>query len=136
MAPTGFGTVTTDLGKALLDRGEDVRFLSSNAFDLLPEPFNSRTVDITTFTTSQEMHTTTVTDMRAEAIRGLFTGSSPAFLTDGHPWGEWKPEAVIVLGDFTTARLTMYPIMAELEAVGNVLHYVPIEGVGLPPRWA
>jgi glycosyltransferase involved in cell wall biosynthesis len=132
LAATGFGTVTTDLGRALIERGEDVRFLSQNAFDLLPEPFNSRTVDVTTFTVAREG----VTDIHTEAIKGLFRGSSTAFLTDGHPWGEWKPEAIIILGDFATARVIMEPLLEELKAAQTVLHYVPIEGVGLPPRWA
>ena len=35
LAPTGFGTVTTDLGSALLALGEDVRFVSQNLLSLI-----------------------------------------------------------------------------------------------------
>ena len=47
MASTGFGSVTTDLGRQMLDQGADVRFVSQNdTGDDLPEPFRSRTVDL------------------------------------------------------------------------------------------
>ena len=44
LAQTGFGTVTIDLGRALLGLGVDVRFLSLNETGVVPpEPFASRT---------------------------------------------------------------------------------------------
>jgi hypothetical protein len=47
LAPTGFGSVTTDLGRKMLDLGVDVRFISQNdTGSMLPEPFRSRTVDL------------------------------------------------------------------------------------------
>ena len=42
LAGTGFGSVTKDLGRALLD-WHDVRFISQNELGDLPEPFASRT---------------------------------------------------------------------------------------------
>ena len=45
-AQTGFGSVTMDLGRALLALGLDVRFISQNdTGSNLAEPFRSRTVD-------------------------------------------------------------------------------------------
>jgi hypothetical protein len=45
LAATGFGTVTADLGRALIEQGVDVRFVSQNEFGELPPPFDTRTLD-------------------------------------------------------------------------------------------
>jgi glycosyltransferase involved in cell wall biosynthesis len=49
LAITGFGSVTTDLGRALIEAGVDARFVSQNQLDALPEPFFSRTFDQTQY---------------------------------------------------------------------------------------
>lgn len=114
-AATGFGTVTQDLGRALLDLGEDVRFLSMNMTEhTIPEPLGSRTYALDP-------------EMRPETIVAILTGGMP----DG-----WNPEAIIVLGDFFAARwLTVDDrLMEALQRVPS-FHYCPIEGVDLPPGW-
>ena len=135
---TGFGSVTTDLGRALLDRGEDVRFLSQNAAgEALAEPFRSRTVTATSLITviDQLAGTGGITGS-ANIIGDLLTGKSTAMLTNGTPYGAWVPEAAIMLGDFTAARMLVMPHWeAFREMRGRLFHYVPIEGIHLPPFW-
>jgi glycosyltransferase involved in cell wall biosynthesis len=125
MASTGFGTVTMDLGRALLDRGVDVRFLSLNEVGLLPEPFASRTLSI-----NQANGWIAMPRDAAEAevmnarIVGLF----------GQPWPDgWAAEAAIVLGDVAAVR--RLPAIQEVPVDFPILHYVPVEGVGMPPSW-
>jgi glycosyltransferase involved in cell wall biosynthesis len=126
LAPTGFGSVTMGLGSALIDGGDDVRFLSLNEWGELPEQFASRC-----FRTGQMdgwVHRPE-TDEEATAwialMRGLFTGES---WEDG-----WAPEAAILLGDYLATRA------ANAEALMPegfpAFHYCPVEGVELPPRW-
>src|ERR1035437_3033582 len=126
LAPTGFGSVTMGLGTALLDGGDDVRFLSLNEWGELPEPFASRsfrTGHVNGWTHRPE------TDEEATAwlalMRGLFTGES---WEDG-----WAPETAIMLGDYVATRAAR----AEQLIPEGVLmfHYCPVEGVELPPRW-
>lgn len=115
-AATGFGTVTSDLGRALLDLGEDVRFLSQNAagFDI-PEPLGSRTYRLRD-------------DARPEMVVAALTGV-------GMP-DRWAPEAIIVLGDYFAARwVVVDPRVREALAQVPAFHYCPVEGVGLPPEW-
>jgi glycosyltransferase involved in cell wall biosynthesis len=130
-AATGFGSVTMDLGRALLARGLDVRFVSQN--DLpgdLPEPFRSRTVDLASFV----MGSDGVESMR-EFIPAILRGDSEVAMADGKGWERWKPDAAILLGDFAAARIFTRPYMAEFAAIPT-FHYVPVEGVDLPPKWA
>lgn len=123
LAGTGFGTVTQDLGRALLAT-DDVRFLSLNELPgSLEEPFASRTMLIG--------HTDGyMSNVAADGARVLsaFTGWE-----DG-----WAPEAIIVLGDFAAVRMlpTLHPTLADVLSRVPTYHYVPIEGVGLPPSWA
>src|SRR5262245_14001169 len=93
---TGFGTVTRDLGQALLDRGDDIRFLSFNE-DAVPddqeqmeEPLRGRTRLIGVkggwlgFAGSEEEALEIVAK-----IEGMFG-----------PWDDgWEPEACIAIGD-------------------------------------
>jgi len=64
---------------------------------------------------------------------------STAGLFDGTAWQDgWMPEAGFVLGDPIAARATIMvdePTKAAFASV-PMFHYVPIEGVGLPVRWA
>lgn len=116
-AATGFGTVTSDLGRALLDLGEDVRFLSQNVAGFqIPEPLGSRTYRLRD-------------DARPEAVLMALTGI-------GMP-DKWTPEAIIVLGDYFAARwIVVDPRVREALTRVPSFHYCPVEGEGLPPSWA
>lgn len=133
LAATGFGTVTTDLGRALLAMGADVRFVSQNEMGTLPEPFASRAVDLALLVMSQ---TEFGADGMQDFLPDLIAGSAPLVtLHNGDEWGEWKPDAVLLLGDFAAARLFSRPYMTSFASVPT-FHYVPIEGTDLPPSWA
>lgn len=111
---TGFGTVTRDLGGRFIANGMDVRFISQNVnSEPLPEPFASRTWNA--------MHQTFD-----------FVGA----LTSGFPDG-WKADALLMLGDFEATRSLLGAHPQIREAVRNLasVHYVPIEGIDLPPTW-
>ena len=57
-------------------------------------------------------------------IEGLF----------GEPWPDgWAADRAIVLGDFAAIR--RLPSLAHVREGFPILHYVPIEGIGLPPSW-
>lgn len=130
LSATGFGTVTTDLGRALLERGVDVRFLSQNDVETLPEPFLSRTLDASTFVSGPYFG---VEDMN-RTIPALIAGECSAPLANGEPYGDWKPDAVFLLGDFAAVRYLVGPYVEAFQSVPSY-HYVPIEGVDLPPSW-
>lgn len=135
LAATGFGTVTMDLGRALLEQGVDIRFLSQNDLVALPEPFYSRTADEKSIISTLNPVTGQLEANEANTILGQFiTGQTRAMLTNGEPWGEWAPDAVIMLGDYRAAEI-LYE--RDPDAFGDVpaFHYCPIEGVGLPPAW-
>lgn len=134
LAATGFGSVTTDLGRALLDKRLDVRFLSQNEVGDLPEPFASRAVDIAFYEFQQG--TAGVTGVRSligDIIDGDASGGH--LLINGEAFGDWKPDVVVILADFMAARLLFAKFEEELHRV-PVYHYVPIEGIDLPPLWA
>lgn len=125
LAATGFGTVTRDLGRALIELGHDLRFLSINELGDTEEPFASRIIDVGSWLGPQ----TDFVDMgRAalafvERLRGLFeTGI-----------GDWKPDAALVIGD--PASVIHSGALEWIPATIPTYHYVPIEGVGLPPSW-
>jgi glycosyltransferase involved in cell wall biosynthesis len=139
MAATGFGTVTTDLGRALIERGVDCRFVSQNAFAELPEPFFSRTYEVTTYGTIQPEDDPNSKggivprpDLGADL---LGDGAASKHLANGELWGDWKPDAVFLLGDYYGVRIVLAP---NLEAFSRVptYHYCPVEGHDLPPLWA
>lgn len=124
LAGTGFGTVTMDLGRALLARGEDVRFLSLNEKPgALPEPFASRTALMGAPDGWLGLADPEQTQAR---LAGMFTGS---LFEDG-----WTPDAGIIIGDVVALKLS--PVRSLIPEGFPVFHYCPIEGVGLPPRWA
>lgn len=125
MAATGFGTVTMDLGRAMLARGFDVRFVSLNEVGGLPEPFASRTLSL-----GDPNGWIAMPRDEAEAalmnarIEGLF----------GSAWEDgWQAECAIVLGDVEAIR--RLPAISKVPDDFPLLHYVPIEGVGLAPSW-
>lgn len=128
LAGTGFGTVTRNLGRELLALGLDVRFMSLNegAVEDLEEPFRSRTALIgdpdgwLAYPTDEE------TGKRTSArIEGMFTGS---LFPDG-----WVPQSAIIVGDVGSLKIS--PVLGFLPRGFPAFHYVPIEGVGLPPSW-
>ncbi len=130
-AATGFGSVTRDLGKGLLDRGLDVRFVSQN--DLpgdLEEPFRSRTVDVASFINTEHG----VEGLR-DFIPAIIRGDSEIALADGSGWERWKPDACILLGDFAAARHFSRPYLRDFQSLPT-FHYCPVEGTDLPPSWA
>jgi glycosyltransferase involved in cell wall biosynthesis len=132
LAATGFGTVTSDLGNALLHKGMDVRFLSQNEFGELPEPFLSRTLDLLTY-----IQTAQGIDMEHSQpfIPRLLAGDgTELFLASGEPWGHWQPDAVLLLGDFYGVRLIVAPQIDEFAKIPTY-HYCPVEGHSLPPVW-
>lgn len=121
LAGTGFGTVTKDLGKALLDLGHDVRFISQNELGELPEPFKSRTLSVN--------DPNGWLALKREGITGVM---------DGSVWpDQWAPEAAIILGDFYGVQEMVMATEDTRKAFASVptLHYIPVEGVDLPPTW-
>ena len=125
LAATGFGTVTNDLGRRMVEAGVDMRFVSLNETPFLAEPFASRTLSVLSLETSQT---------HDDFIVRLMRGDTDYKIWNGEPWGDWTPEAAIILGDFAAARIF---IGQHLDAFKEVptYHYVPIEGVDLPPLW-
>lgn len=139
LAATGFGTVTTDLGRALLAAGADVRFVSQNEMGTLPEPFASRAVDLALLTGMEHRVSGGTVEMGFDGIRDFLPDLIAGFagsitLHNGEPWGEWKPDSIILLGDFAAARMFSRPYLTSFASVPT-FHYVPIEGDGLPPSW-
>lgn len=123
MAATGFGTVTMDLGRQLLALGLDVRFMTQNEKDGLPDDLRDRTAVL------GESHGwlgLDVPEEREARLTGMFTGG---LFEDG-----WVPEQGIVLGD--VGSLKMSPLLDLLPEGFPMWHYVPVEGVGMPPAWA
>lgn len=135
MASTGFGTVTMDLGRALLDLGHDMRFLSQNDLPALIEPFASRTADQRSIIATVNPISGQLESNEPTTLLGQFTiGPSLATMVDGSAWGDWTPEALIMLGDYRAVELLYTRDPAAFDAVPS-FHYCPIEGVGLPPAW-
>ena len=136
-AATGFGSVTRDLGRALLELGVDVRFVSQNdTGGTLEEPYRSRTVDLVSLPWVVNVgNGQGGTSGPVEALRGVLEGTSDALLHSGDPAGGWKPDAAILLGDPGAAFMFMHKFGDAFRQTPTY-HYVPIEGVGLPPAWA
>lgn len=138
MAGTGFGTVTMDLGRDLLALGEDVRFISLNQAKIA-EPFASRTLSALSFEYAARLEVEQGNEPKDHLVNLLTEGTCELPMYNQQPWGVWKPEAVILLGDFAAARIFVGQGNddARLKAFGSVptYHYCPVEGVGLPPKW-
>jgi glycosyltransferase involved in cell wall biosynthesis len=130
LAATGFGTVTSDTGRELMALGVDVRFVSQNDFLDLPPEFAERTLDVTTFDLS-DAGINGVRDFIPDVVLGK---PGPYKLANGEPWGDWKPDAVFLLGDFYGMRLMAEPYLDAFAQVPS-FHYVPVEGHDLPPLW-
>jgi glycosyltransferase involved in cell wall biosynthesis len=121
LAGTGFGSVTKDMGQALIELGQDVRFISQNELGELPEPFASRTFSVN--------DPNGWLALKREGITGLL---------DGTIWPDgWTPEAAIILGDFYGVQEVVMATEETRKAFASIptLHYIPVEGVDLPPTW-
>lgn len=134
LAQTGFGTVTQDLGRALLDIGHDVRFVSQNDLGDIPEPFASRTfaVNDPAYIDPDKAHAFGDNSLSL-TTRGV------AGLLDGSLWSDtWVPEVAVLLGDYRAAELVVMADERTIAAFSSIptFHYVPIEGVDLPPSWS
>lgn len=133
LGPTGFGTVTADLGKALLALGHDVRFVSQNELDKeLPEPFTSRTFRVDPSILDPDKLAAFGEDSLSLTTKGM------AGILDGTLWWDkWQAERVILLGDYTATAMMVLADQVTIDAFRAVptFHYVPIEGVDLPPSW-
>lgn len=136
MAPTGFGTVTQDLGRELLALGVDVRFVSQNPVDELPEPFGSRTFVIRPDHLDSDL-SDDVGEVQGLGVSSLALQSTGiAGLIDGRLWADgWTPDTALILGDFGNVRLVVMRDETTRAAFSLVptYHYVPIEGIDLPP---
>lgn len=130
LAPTGFGTVTSDLGRALIERGIDVRFVSQNEAGLLPPEFARRTLDLTTFI----IEGGAVTAAQGFVPALLAGDASDMTMANDEVWGDWKPDACLLLGDFYGMRLMVAPYLQAFSEVPTY-HYCPVEGHDLPPEW-
>lgn len=136
MAATGFGSVTTDVGRELLKLGIDVRFVSQNDLGMVPpEPFGSRTLDLAFYEanwdpTRGDIGVTAVRDI----VRELVTGTADAKLANGDAWDDWRPDACVLLGDFVACRLLVSRFRDAFRLVPT-FNYAPVEGTDLPPLW-
>ena len=138
VGPTGFGTVTYELGSRLIALGEDVRFISQNDLGgVIPAMFIDRTLSMPSLIASiTELDTagTAGASGVSEVVTDLIKGNCKVPLANGQPWGEWQADAVVMLGDFAIARqlVSFTPAFADLPT----WHYCPIEGRDLPPLLA
>lgn len=123
LGQTGFGTVTLDLGRQLLAKGQDVRFVSLNKARSLPPEFAGRLIEVGTkdgwIGSPIDGDEATVEARRMAVFRNI----------DG-----WVPEAAIITGDHASVDLS--GITRLIPPGLPVFHYVPIEGIGLKPGHA
>lgn len=131
LAPTGFGTVTADTGREMVKLGVDIRFVSQNDIGELEEPFVSRTLDLAFFRYGNEG-----VEGISDFVPRLLAGRAPEMkLANGEPWGEWKPDAAFLLGDFYGMREMVHEFGLDAFRQVPTFHYAPIEGHNLPPKW-
>jgi glycosyltransferase involved in cell wall biosynthesis len=124
LGTTGFGTVTIDLGQALLDLGVDVRFVSLNQSKDLPEAFKGRVIALGT--TDGWIGTPKAPEEAEIILRRM----DALF----HEIDGWSPEAAIIIGDH--ASVDFSDILRFIPDGFPAFHYVPIEGIGLKPGHA
>ena len=116
---TGFGTVTMDLGRALLARGVDVRFVADpSTGGTIGEPFASRTAWLTEGWLQ-------LTDEGKDHFRHMYDGGA---FEDG-----WTPDCALLIGD--PGSLIGNPVLSVKPEGFPLWHYAPIEGLGIPPAW-
>lgn len=129
-AGTGFGTVTRDLGLAMVRRGMDVRFLSMNEEAALhddpawPRELHGRMVPLGLPDGWVGINGPQAANVVNRA-NGIFTGRTiPG----------WTPEAVISTSDHGSLERSPWTDIVPPDV--PCFQYVPIEGVDLPPSWA
>lgn len=134
-ASTGFGTVTRDLGVAMVRLGEDVRVLSMNeqADRKLDASFPALLRDrvITLGHEDGWLALGAMTDEGQAARLALLAAAEGVF--GGTTVPGWVPEAVVIVGDVASLKMSPWPAM--LPPTLPAFNYVPIEGIDLPPRW-
>jgi glycosyltransferase involved in cell wall biosynthesis len=150
-AGTGFGTVTRNLSTRLLDRGHDVQFVSMNEQQGSSKPgypfegrmllTGNRAGWLDSLTPEdyghlvQAMAEDRVTEADRERLQRaalIYRGIRTILGLD--PGGAWVAEAVLIIGD--PGGLEYSGLHKLIPATVRAVHYVPIEGVGTPPRWA
>lgn len=116
---TGFGTVTSEVGREMLALGVDVRFFSWNPIrGDLPEPFAGRTVHIGAGDSWVSLQAA------KSKLDNIMDGS---LFEDS-----WTPEVGLVLGD--VGSMIAERVMEWFPDI-PAFHYAPVEGTGLPPAW-
>ncbi len=130
-AGTGFGTVTRELGRELIAAGIDVRFMSLNEKENLVGWSAGTDAEwmagrVATLDKADGWLNLSDPELLQGRIGGMWTGS---LFEDG-----WAPDAGLILGD--VGSLEMSGVLDLIPDGFPVWHYVPIEGVWLPPTWA
>lgn len=130
LAQTGFGTVTMDLGRELVATGVDARFASLNEGPWLddeqPDWLTGRVLRLG----SPDGWLSRPDGPESAAamvplIEGIFTS---------RPWADgWAPEAAVIIGDVGSVKVS--PVVRFIPPGFPVYHYVPVEGIALPPLW-
>jgi glycosyltransferase involved in cell wall biosynthesis len=134
-AGTGFGTVTRDLASALVKRGEDVRIVSMNedaGFTTDPG-FPRNLLDRVVMLGHDDgwLALGAMTDEGQDARLQLLARAAGVFTGQTVPG--WVPEAVVIIGDVASLKMSPWPRM--LPEGLPAFNYVPVEGIDLPPRW-
>ena len=134
-AGTGFGTVTRDLGSALVKLGEDLRIVSMNedaGFKVDPGfPANLRDRVVMLGSEHGWLTLGEMSPKGQDAREGLLAAARGVFT--GHTVKGWIPEVCVIVGDIASVRMSPWP--AWLPPAMPAFNYVPVEGVDLPPRW-
>jgi glycosyltransferase involved in cell wall biosynthesis len=125
---TGFGTVTFGLGTELLKLGLDVRFVSLNegTDQLIPPAFEGRVAMLGQKNGWLSLGTPEGVVRTSQRVREMFSGG---VFEDG-----WTPEKALVVGD--VGSLKMSHLLEMIPEGFPIWHYVPIEGMDSPPKWA
>jgi glycosyltransferase involved in cell wall biosynthesis len=135
-AGTGFGTVTRDLGSALVARGEDVYIVSMNeSADFKMDPgFPANLRDrVIMLGHAEGWLALGRMDEEGQARRIALIATALGIFTGKTVPGGWKPEAVLAIGDIASLKMSPWPSWLPEDV--PAFNYVPVEGIDLPPRW-
>ena len=128
LGTTGFGTVTRDLMRHLLEVDVDVRLLTFD--DAVPKSTEDWLRERCVMVPRRGFYMTfDETRDAEEQMRELI---APKFTPEGYDDG-WAPDAVLVVGD--PASVDRFGLLEMLPEGLPGFHYVPVEGSGLPPAW-
>ncbi len=134
-AGTGFGTVTRDLGRAMVQRGMDPRILSMNedvSVELdpaWPQELRGRTIMLGL---ADGWFGGNIKPEQGQAAAQLVMKAMGVF--NGLTAPGWVPESVLIIGDFASLQVSPWPQLIPEHI--PAYNYTPVEGVGLPPAWA